>query len=93
MRRKCPGGAVARPDELANYCHLYYFKVEIQLRNILPALLVCYFNAEITIRNSLQALCSSGQCAESPGIVYMRNSLGWLETRLAQNTLNYLKQA
>ena len=22
---------------------------------------------------------------------YMRNSLGWLETRLAQNTLKYLK--
>ena len=26
-------------------------------------------------------------------MIYMRNLLGWLETRLAQNTLNYLTLA
>ena len=36
-----------------------------------------YFNVEIKIRN----------------ILYMRSLLGWLETRLAQITRNYLKLA
>ena len=40
------------------------------------------------LRRRLRALA----VGEAPGS-YLRNLLGWLETRLAQNTFNYLKLA
>ena len=33
---------------------------------------------------------ASGKLVRDNGGSYMRNLLGWLETRLAQNTFNYL---
>ena len=68
----------------ADYCF------NVQRRERLQNIADYYVNVEINIRNILQADLSFIGQAQT---LYMRNLLGWLETRLAQITVNHISIA